>query len=239
MFNSKLPYLVRNNFVSNRITYDICEFGYKFLLPKKFRDHREFFKKESRGFGEDAFHFVWYRLFKKIHPKRCLEIGVYRGQVISLWELLSKHLGYSAEVWGITPLNNLGDDVSNYPTLNYGLEIKNNYNFFKLDQPKLLQNSSESNEASTFIKTGEWDLIYIDGNHNYNNVLNDYINSNIGLNCGGFLVLDDSSLYLNYRPKKGSFKGHHGPSQILIEKVANEMQHMLTIGHLNIFQKKS
>ena len=54
-------------------------------LPFSIINHRVYFSKEFRGFGEEAFHSMWYLLLSEFKPKNCLEIGVYRGQIISLW----------------------------------------------------------------------------------------------------------------------------------------------------------
>ena len=112
---------------------------YKYFLDyfyfesrKNIRFHRYYFKKNKRGFGEDAFHGMWDYLFSVYKPKNILEIGVYRGQSISLFELISKNLKLKAEVWGITPLSNDGDSVSEYLDIDYLEDIKKNYQYFDL-----------------------------------------------------------------------------------------------------------
>src|SRR3990170_7536682 len=71
---------------------------YKYILPSEVREHRKYFRQEQRGFGEDAFHAMWWLLLREFRPQLCLEIGVYRGQVISLWALISQILHYPCEV---------------------------------------------------------------------------------------------------------------------------------------------
>ena len=46
----------------------------------------------KNSFGEDSFHVLWYLLLDEFKPKEILEIGVYRGQVLTLWSLISKEL---------------------------------------------------------------------------------------------------------------------------------------------------
>ena len=70
--------------------YRFMNYLFNFGLSQEVKAHRSYFSKESRGFGEDALHAMWWLLFKEFNPKSCLEIGVYRGQVISLWALLAK-----------------------------------------------------------------------------------------------------------------------------------------------------
>ena len=57
---------------------------------------------------------------------------------------------------------------------------------------------STSKKSVDFINSINWDLIYIDGSHDYKVVIKDFENSFKNLNNNGLLIIDDSSLYLNY-----------------------------------------
>src|SRR5437867_8857080 len=62
-------------------------------LPAPLREHRAYFHnvpQNRRGFGEDAFHTMWYLLLEEFEPANFLEIGVFRGQVISLVALWAR-----------------------------------------------------------------------------------------------------------------------------------------------------
>src|SRR5260221_7964493 len=56
--------------------------------------HRRHVEQAQLGFGDPAFHSLWARLLdaaaEKFGDVRALEIGVFKGQVISLWSLLSR-----------------------------------------------------------------------------------------------------------------------------------------------------
>ena len=43
-----------------------------------------------------------------------LEIGAYRGQIISAWALVTKELHISCDIQGISPFTSVGDEVSTY-----------------------------------------------------------------------------------------------------------------------------
>jgi hypothetical protein len=217
-------------------------FYYKFFLynlPLKIFFHRLFFKRDNRGFGEDAFHAFWYILFKCYKPKTCLEIGVHNGQVITLWGLLSKEFNYSIFIGALSPFNGARDKVSKYKNINY---LKNNLEFhknFNIPQPVYCKSLSTSKIGKCFINKRKWDLIYIDGNHNYRIVLKDYQNSMKNLSENGIIVFDDSSYYLDCSNFPAmAFKGHPGPSKIvknIIEK--NKLKLIANCGHLNAFIK--
>jgi hypothetical protein len=206
------------------------------LCPRPVKEHRNYFTQESRGFGEDAFHAMWYLLFKEFRPVRCLEIGVYRGQVISLWALLARLFEFPCLIHGISPFTPAGDHVSTYlADIDYKADTIKNHEAFGLPPPSLLKAYSTDEEARTLIRSEVWDLIYIDGNHDYEVVLADYEVCKDSLAEGGLLVVDDSSLYTNYRPPFFSFAGHPGPSRIARDRAMYEMQFLGAVGHNNIF----
>src|SRR5262249_3640974 len=73
-------------------------------LPAELRDHRTYFynvPNNRRGFGENTFHTMWYLLLQEFKPSNFLEIGVFRGQVISLVTLWAKLSRNACEVYGI------------------------------------------------------------------------------------------------------------------------------------------
>ena len=57
---------------------------------------------------------MWFILFRDFKPSNVLEIGVYRGQVLSLWALLANKLGFNCDVHGISPITSAGDNESSY-----------------------------------------------------------------------------------------------------------------------------
>src|SRR6516162_1884799 len=88
-------------------------------LPAPLREHRAYFAEHGRGFGEEAFHSMWYLLLREFRPATALEIGVFRGQVISLWALIARMIDLSLTIRCISPFSAAGDLVSKYPRLNY------------------------------------------------------------------------------------------------------------------------
>lgn len=204
------------------------------FLPIQLKEHRTYFSKNTKGFGEEAFHAAWVYLFSTFNIHNALEIGVYRGQVISLWALITKHLGAKIKITGLSPLSDAGDSVSKYPKINYRKDINENFHIFNLEEPHLFQAYSTSPQAKHLIESGKWDLIYIDGSHDYKDVLSDYESAIKGLVVGGILVMDDSSLYTNFRI---SFLGHPGPSKVLRDHPSDRLQLFLSVGHNNFYIK--
>ena len=220
-------------------THRFFTFYYHFKLPKLFKLHRKYFKKRGRGFGEDAFHSMWFYLFKEFKPKNILEIGVYRGQTVSLFSMLSDYFNLDSKIFGITPMNNSGDGVSNYISIDYKRDIAENCISFSPLLPKILKAYSTESKAIDFINSKKWDLIYIDGNHDYEVVKSDFEVCSKNLNHGGLIILDDSSLYTDYIPPFYSNAGHPGPSKFANEIKPENFKEVLSCGHNRVFQKLS
>jgi len=237
-FLPKLHSHIRPGQKNRNITYLRFLSDYQSRIPKELKRHREYYFQNQRGFGEDAFHAAWFRLFILTRPINCLEIGVYRGQTISLWALLGNLLNYTPNICGISPLSDVGDQHGSYLKLDYAKDIESHFNHFQLPQPTLLRAASTDEIAISMIRNNTWDLIYIDGSHEYEIVKKDYENARIGLKLGGYLVLDDSSLNTNYSPQTPkSTKGWPGPSRVFSEVSPSDFQFIMGVGHLNFLKR--
>lgn len=244
LFSKKKEQLNFENIFSNKnsrnTVYNTLDDFYLKNLPLKFIRHRKFFEKNRRGFGEDAFHSMWYFLFSEFKPINCLEIGVYRGQTLTLWKLLSNHLKYESHVTGVSPFSSAGDSVSNYSNeIDYLADTKSNHEHFGLQYPEFCVDFSTGEKAQAVISSKKWDLIYIDGSHDYDVVCQDWAASINNLSDNGIIVMDDSSLYFDYLPGAGSFAGHPGPSRVAKEISQFQMKLIGGVGHNNIFKKIS
>lgn len=208
------------------------------LAPTPLREHRCYFSKDMRGFGEGALHGMWWTIFQEFKPKLVLEIGVYRGQVVTLWGLAAKLLDFKCEVHGVSPFSPAGDQVSVYmANLDYLQDTLNSNRHFDLADPYFIKAYSTDIEAVNYIKSRKWNIIYIDGNHDYDVALADYKLCRDSLADGGLLVMDDSSLYTDFQPPSFSFAGHPGPSRVVQELAMKELQFLGGVGHNNVFIK--
>lgn len=115
-----------------------------------------------------------FLLFKEFRSVNCLEVGVYTGQTISLWALLSAYFDYSANISGISPTAPVGDEVSIYEdTLNYLDDTIENHHYFHLPMPEFCRALSTDTKTIDLIESKRWDLVYIDGCHDYDVVIHD------------------------------------------------------------------
>jgi hypothetical protein len=207
-------------------------------LPEELRRHRRYFSTARRGFGEEAFHVMWFMLFREFRPASFLEIGVYRGQTLSLAALLQKRNGLAENVAGISPFAPAGDSVSRYRTgTDYLADTLKNFEFFSLSKPSLLKAYSTDKTAVEFIGSRPWDCIYIDGNHDYEIAKADWQACAKQVKPGGLIVLDDSGLDSRYHPLVFATGGHPGPSKLAQEIHRSQFLELLQVGHNRVFQK--
>lgn len=207
--------------------------------PEFLREHRAYFSRERRGFGEDAFHVMWWMLSLRITLLHFLEIGVYRGQVLSLASLLVGEKVKDGILCGISPFEAAGDSVSKYPhSLDYLSDTRENFKHFGLAEPVLIREYSTDPIAVRTIRSRQWDCIYIDGSHDYPVVEADWQHCSEAIRPGGLIVLDDSALATSYRPPPFATKGHPGPSEVAESIDRSQFQEILQVGHNRVFQRR-
>lgn len=216
---------------------DAFRFFY-FNLPSKIREHKYYFNKKARGFGEKAFHTMWYLLYNKYNFKNFLEIGIYRGQIICLLGLVSKMKNKEITINGISPFDNSADTVSNYIQIDYLEDVYKNFEKFSLDLPLLTKAFSTDQIAKDVISSTLWDCIYIDGSHEYEIAKKDWLICSQYVKVGGIIVMDDSSLFTKFNPPFFAFKGHPGPSKVADEIIENaNFKEILRVGHNRVFER--
>jgi hypothetical protein len=239
-YDLKRPYDVSQLLAQRASRTDLyfhCVYGFDHFLPKTVREHRAYFCDDDRGFGEDAFHYMWYLLFREFRPTAALEIGVYRGQTITLWKLLSRTFGYECHVGCVSPFDASNDTVSTYSEkIDYYTDTVTNHKHFALPLPEFCRSRSTDPEAFAFINARRWDLIYIDGSHDYEVVRSDMRASMAAIRPGGLIVLDDSALFTDYRPPIFATAGHPGPSRSADEVDGSRLVELLGVGHNRVFQ---
>jgi hypothetical protein len=218
--------------------YNRCFHYFHTRLPEPLRAHRAYFETGGRGYGEKAFHVMWFLLFREYSPGSFLEIGVFRGQTVSLAGLIARQLQQECFVQGISPFSSAGDAVSKYRRdVDYLEDTLKNCAHFSLPAPTLLKAYSTDEAAQQLIASRKWALIYIDGNHDYEIARRDWELCAANLQPGGLIVLDDSGLTTKYAPPIFATGGHPGPSQLAQEIDRKRFREILQVGHNRVFQK--
>lgn len=197
----------------------------------------------AEGFGEIPFCWNWWLLVKQMPDTfSFLEIGVYKGRVLALIQRFANMQNKRVRIVGVTPLSVIGDKYSTYEDIDYMKAIHSNYEILSanLDCTEIITGLSTSFLVKEMVlQKGPFDIVYIDGGHDYDTVCEDigeYTKTTI-LKKGGYLVLDDASLLL---PNSyGIFLGHEDVSIAIQDKIDKNTQstlkHLYAIGHNRVW----
>lgn len=201
--------------------------------------HRDFIEQHIYGMGERSFHWMWKLIVDEMPDEfSFLEIGVWKGQVPSLIRLLAQRTKRMADIVGVTPLNAVSADGYPYPDEDYAQHIKNLHDHFDQPLPRICKGDSTDPKVQQAIgKLPKFDIVYIDGCHEYDYVVNDILFYGARLREGGFLVMDDASCYL--APVWGFFQGIEGVCQAVraIIETDRSWAHLLAVMHNRVFQR--
>lgn len=154
-------------------------------LCKKVNDIRTFVRENGYGFGEDVFATMWMSLLLEMnYAPRLMEIGVFKGQSLALWSAIRP----DAEITGVSTFAPSGDVTYNF-TEEDTLFLFDRFNLNK-DNLRLVKGDSMDADVVHSVRDG-YDLVYIDGGHEYNVCLSDLRNYAPMVRIGGYLVVDD------------------------------------------------
>jgi predicted O-methyltransferase YrrM len=161
-------------------------------------------------------------------PINYLEIGAFYGaNVVSVAESYAKHPW--SKIYVIDPWETY-EDYHEYEELNWGNVYKSFTENTKHFKDKLDVTRGYSYDELPKFQNDFFDIIYIDGNHDYAYVLADAILSFAKLKVGGVMIFDDydyawlgvcegvSKFMILHNSRVQSLGAHNG--QVLIKKVA-------------------
>lgn len=224
--------------------------------------HRRHIEENSLGFGDPAFHAMWARLLDaaaaKFGPVRALEIGVFKGQVISLWSLLARERGLDVQVSALSPLagqpmphgrlvrwlryrldRRFRERVENgdfYAAADYERVVRDHFAHHGLsfDTVRLHRGFSTDPALLATLARESYHLIYVDGDHTYEGALHDFRTFGPKVVPGGWLVADDAGCDL---PGTVFWKGHPAVSDAARVLPELGFTNVLNVGHNRVYQR--
>jgi predicted O-methyltransferase YrrM len=225
-------------------------------------EHRRHIERHELGFGDPAFHSMWLRLLaaavRRFGTVRTLEIGVYKGQVISLWALIAKHCEFDLRISALTPLagqpmpqsrllqrlryhldRRFREEIDNanfYKDADYEGIIRQLFTHFSLDFSAVtLYRGLSTDRAVLGQLAGEtFHVVYIDGDHTYNGVSHDFRAFGPKVPLGGWLVADDASCEI---PGTVFWKGHRTVSRATQILPSLGFNNILNVGHNRVYER--
>lgn len=214
-------------------------------------DHREWCVRNFWGFGDHAHWHLWKLLVDQMpNGFKFLEIGVYRGAILSLIPLIARHQGKECYTYGVTPLEPTSDEQATYTDSPNGYEADVAYAcrmWGNGSQPQIIRGMSYDPKIVADTKIYRpFDVVYIDGGHFYECVAMDLFNYAPLVGQDGFLVLDDASWFLDFEPQ--IWRGYESVGRAIEDCLPKTIQggtvysgpfcELFAIGHHRVFQKK-
>jgi hypothetical protein len=224
--------------------------------------HRSHIEDQELGFGDAAFHALWLRLLTAAAARfgtvRALEIGVFKGQVISLWSALAKARRLDLHISAISPLKGQPLPTGKWKSwLRYRLDREfrekvDNGNFYAdTDYEAIIaalfrRFDVEFNAVTLYrgYSTDEWvlervaaktfEIVYVDGDHTYEGALHDFRTFGPKVKPGGWLVADDAGIGL---PGTTFWKGHASVSRAAEILPTLGFRNVLNVGHNRVFER--
>lgn len=196
--------------------------------------HRDWVEQNHWGFGERSFQWMWKCLIEEMPENfSFLEIGVFRGQILSLVGLLAEKQKKQSYRFGVTPLSPLGigwesDYRKDIETIHDVFQIKKDYTLIPFDSTK-----SEAIEQASL---RQYDIVFIDGGHDYETVKKDIKNYLPLVKEGGYLVIDDAAC--KTKQPFGYFQGIEDVCKAVDEVLPNkEFKELFNVVHNRVFKK--
>lgn len=225
--------------------------------------HRHHVESERLGFGDAAFHALWARLLDAAADKfgavRALEIGVFKGQVISLWSLLGRERNLRVHVSALSPLAGQPlpghsrlvrwlryrldahyreriDNGDFYAAEDYERIIRDHFCHHGLDfsQVQLHRGYSTDPAMLARLRDETYHLAYVDGDHTLAGARHDFTIFGPKIVPGGWLIADDAGCDL---PGSAFWKGHAAVSEAVRDLPALGFSNVLNVGHNRVYQR--
>lgn len=212
--------------------------------------HRDWVEANQWGMGDRPFHWMWKVIVGVMPPVfRFCEIGCYRGQVLSLIGLLAKHSDKFAFIHGVSPFAGTHDIENTYDSrLDYLADIRHIFEEFGVDPALFLPTQGYSQDKQVVEQVRNYapfDIIYIDGAHEYDAVTQDIHNYAPMVRESGLLVVDDAAMLLNMPPFENNgrynrcWPGLESVSKAVRDclETRTDFAHRFAVGHNRVFQK--
>lgn len=225
-------------------------------------NHRRHVESNRLGFGDPAFHAMWATLLEHASMRfgtvRTLEIGVFKGQVISLWSLLARERELDLHVSALSPLagqpmphghilswlryhldprfRERVDNGDFYETDDYERVVREHFSHYGLDfgQVTLHRGYSTDSQLLARIQGEAYHIIYVDGDHSFLGARHDFMTFAPKVVPGGWLVADDAGCDL---PGTTFWKGHEAVSRAAAVLPELGFTNVLNVGHNRVYER--
>lgn len=202
-------------------------------------EHRGFVEDNIMGFGERSFYWLHKLIVDEMPDNfKFLEIGVFRAQILSLYRILADMSGKKVTRYGVSPMDSSGigwegDYFADVARLHQQFNTKQDYTIYhgSSTDAKIIAKSQE---------TAPYDMLFIDGSHEYEDVVSDLKHYAPLVKSGGYLLVDDAANRLHM--EFGFFQGIQPVSDALYEweqtELGKEFEFVFSVVHNMLFRRK-
>lgn len=165
--------------------------------------YRDWVEQNHYGFGERCFLHMWKLIVDDMPDEFTFcEIGVFRGQILGLIEMLAARTDKKVKRVGISPL----DSSDGHWESDYEADIKRLHDTFGIKSDyEIIHGHSQEYWVIKKAQEMSFDIMYIDGGHAYEMVIADLENYDRLVKRGGYLVIDDCNNHIEM--PDGYFRG--------------------------------
>ena len=201
--------------------------------------YRDWVENNAFGFGERCFYWMWYRIIQRMPQTfNFLEVGVFRGQILGLVSILARRLQKADHRVGVTPL----DSTDGHWKSDYRRDIEHLHKVHRIDPDyTIIKGLSGDPAVQKKAAKRKYDIVYIDGGHDFDVVQSDLAFYPTLVKPGGFLVIDDCNNRVDM--PDGYFRGIQSVSDAVDEvmppfKENPEWEFMFNIVHNRVLRRK-
>lgn len=197
--------------------------------------HRDFVETNIFGFGERSFLWLWWLLIKEMPASfTFMEIGVFKGQILSLIRMVADMQAKKVVRHGVTPLSSIGGVWES----DYEADIKFIHDQFKIKKDyKIIKGDSTDPQTIKAASEIELDILYVDGGHTYDIAKSDIENYSPLIKSGGYLVIDDCCNDL--KMPFGYFQGIESVTRAVNDLLPNkDFEFVFSVVHIKVFRRR-
>lgn len=206
---------------------------------KKLKAHRDFVETHSFGFGERSFHWLHKLLVDEMPAEfSFLEVGIFRGQTLSLSRLLADIAGKVVDRYGVSPM----DSSDGHWESNYFEDVSIIHKAFDLEEDYIIYHGSSMEEGIVYkaSSTAPYDIVYVDGCHEYDYVVSDLYNYAPMVKKGGYLLIDDACN--DFSMPWGFFQGINDVTNAVLEwektDLGKQFEFVFSVVHNRLYRRK-
>lgn len=199
--------------------------------------HRDYVETNSFGFGERPFVFMHKLLVDEMPSEfTFMEIGVYKGAILSLYRMLADMYGRKVNIYGVSPMSTAG----NFPDSDFEKDVETIHDEFNLDKDYIIVKGLSTDpliiQAAGYLVPIH--ILYIDGGHDYETVYSDLKHYTPLVVPGGFLIVDDACNEMDL--PEGYFGGIQSVTDAVLDfsLLKRDFKFLFNVGHNKVYIRR-